>query len=101
MSPDDPLFALLDTFAVEESDIEQRVLLQLERDAEQESLRAEVAQLRAQVDAMRAEMAELRQLLTRKEGSSVLPGDTRRGKPLLPYVKSDDFSLLPDQSGRN
>ena len=100
MLPDDPLFSLLNAYTVAGSAIENRVLLQLQREEDQNGLRAEVANLRAEVAAMRTEMAELKRLLSaRRESSGIsllsLATDTTRGKPLLPYVRSDDFSLLP------
>jgi hypothetical protein len=101
--PDDPLYSLLSTYQVEGSTIENRVLLQLQREEEQDALRVEIAELRAEVSTLRAEMGELKRLLlTRREPIQTtvvsLMTDTTRGKPLLPYVRHDDFSLLPGQT---
>jgi len=94
LSPDDPLLALLDTYTVAGSDIENRVMAQLEREEEQTALRAEVAALRADVAAMRAEMAELKHiLLARRDTPSAPPitatENTTRGKQLLPYARPE------------
>ncbi len=90
LSPDDPLLALLDGYTVAGSDIEARVMAQLEREDEQQALQAEVTALRADVAAMRAEMAELKRilLLSRETPPAPQPTDTR-GKPLLPYARPE------------
>jgi len=90
LSPDDPLLALLDTYAVAGSDIENRVMAQLEREEEQVALQSEVAALRADVTAMRAEMAELKRiLLSNRDTSPAYPATDTRGKSLLPYARPE------------
>jgi hypothetical protein len=63
LPPDDPLFALLDTYTVVESNIESRVLAAFDQEQERDTLRQEIAALRADVAAMRADMAEIKRLL--------------------------------------
>ncbi len=90
LRPDDPLLALLDTYAIAGSDIENRVMAQLEREAEQSALQSEVADLRADITAMRAEMAELKRILLsdRTPPPMQSPSDSR-GSRLLPYARPD------------
>lgn len=90
LSPDDPLLALLDTYTVAGSDIENRVMAQLEREEEQVALQSEVAALRADVAAMRAEMAELKRiLLARHDTPPAYSATDTRGKSLLPYARPE------------
>lgn len=90
LPPDDPLLTLLDAYTVAGSDIESRVMAQLEREEEQAALQSEVAALRADVAAMRAEMAELKRILmSGREASAVYPAADSRGKSLLPYARPE------------
>ncbi|RYG94252.1 MAG: hypothetical protein EON58_16660 [Alphaproteobacteria bacterium] len=90
LPPDDPLLALLDTYGVVGSDIENRVMAQLEREDEQIALQAEVSALRADVAAMRAEMAELKRiLLASRQAPLAHPPADSRGTILLPYARTD------------
>lgn len=95
LPPDDPLFALLDAYAVTGSNIESRVLAAFDQEQEREALRDEVAALRADVAAMRAEMAEIKRLLLARRDvlhvpSATMTTDDTRGKPLLPYARRDE-----------
>ena len=99
LPPDDPLLALLDTYTVAGSDIENRVMAQLEREEEQVALRAEVAGLRDDIAAMRAEMREIKRLLlTRAEHPPISAPqritDDTRGKPLLPFARRTESPSL-------
>jgi len=92
--PDAPLLALLDTYTISGSDIENRVMAQIEREEEQVSLKAEVSALRADIAAMRADIAELKRiLLSGRDAPLTSPAADSRGKSLLPYARSD--SPLP------
>ncbi len=87
---DDSFRVILDTYTVAGSDIENRVMAQLEREEELVALQSEVTVLRADVSAMRAEMAEMKRIL----GSGLYPSfahpaNDSRGKPLLPYAHPD------------
>lgn len=91
---DDVLLALLDSYTAAGSDIENRVMAQVEREEELVALQAQVAALRADVTAMRAEMAELNRMLLSGQDTSLAHSATdSRGKPLLPYARPD--KVLP------
>lgn len=96
LPPDDPLLALLNTYMVAGSDIESRVMAQLEHEEPQFALQAEVAALRADVNAMRSEIAELKRILLSSRAASPAPSTTdSRGKPLLPYARPENaLSIL-------
>lgn len=87
---DDPLRAILDTYMVAGSDIENRVMAQLEREEEFAALQAEVTVLRADVAAMRAEMAEMKRIVASTQNTPLAHrANDSRGKPLLPYASPE------------
>lgn len=95
LPPDDPLLTLLDTYTVAGSDIENRVMAQVEQEETQVALQAEVAALRDDVAAMRAEIAELKQILLSGRETPSPPAMDSRGKSLLPYARPDSaLSIL-------
>ena len=99
LPPDDPLFALLEAYAVTGSNIERRVLAVFDQEQEREALRTEVAALRADVAAMRAEMMEIKRLLLARRDvlpplTATLTTDDTRGKSLLPYARRDEAPAI-------
>ena len=97
---DDPLYALLESYNVVATDIESRVVAQVEAEEERYSLRTEVAALRADVAALRAETAEIKRLLLARSNPMpasiprAIPIDNTRGSRLLPYAPRETAPIL-------
>ena len=91
---DDPLFALLESFAVAGSDIESQTVARLAALEDHATLRADVAALRADVAALRGDIADIKRiLLARGDAVPTVPRiaaiDRTRGSQLLPYAPRD------------
>lgn len=97
LHPEDPLFALLDTFTTIPSDIEERVMAQVAKETDNATTASEVAVLRDEVNALRAEIAELKRILLAPPPSYAGPATetSTRGRPLLPYAHPENaLSIL-------
>lgn len=95
LPPDDPLLSLLETYTAAGSDIESRVMAQVEHEEAQVSLQGEITALRSEVTAMRSEIAELKRILLAGRAASAPSGVDSRGKSLLPYARPENtLSIL-------